>query len=125
MIGAIGIALSNFGNWIAKNPVVQWVLGILAFLIALVLWGERREGQGRKQERFRQKEVDLDRKAEADASAIEIIEAEKTDADEAIDAGERAVRAVPFDIAGMSDEEWRLTFGRDREAGDPGFRGKG
>lgn len=125
MIAAIGLALSNFGNWIAKNPVVQWVLGILAFLIALVLWGERREGQGRKQERVRQKEVDLERKEEADASANEIIETEKTDADEAIDAGERAMRVEPGPLERMSDEEWRLTLGRDREAGDPGFRGKG
>ena len=125
MIGAIGLGLSKFGSWVANNKAVQWVLGVLAFIVALILWGERREGQGRKQERVRQREVDLERKEEADASAIEIIETEKTNADEAIDAGERAVRAVPVDLASMSDEEWRLTFGRDREAGDPGFRSKG
>jgi hypothetical protein len=124
MIAAIGMAMSKLGNWIANNPVVQWILGILAFLIALILWGERREGQGRKQERVRQREVDVERKAEADQSAKEIIEQETSDADQAIDAGERAMRDVPNPIASMSDGEFRLTFGRDREAGDPGFRGK-
>jgi Flp pilus assembly protein TadB len=119
---AVWTGLKSFGSWVANNPVVQWVLGILAFLVALVLWGERRERQGRKQERVRQREVDVERKEEADISAREIIEEEQDDADEAIDAGERAVRAEPFDLAGMSDEEWRLTFGRDREAGDPGYR---
>jgi hypothetical protein len=124
MIAAIGMVFSKLGNWIANNPVVQWILGILAFLIALILWGERREGQGRKQERVRQREVDVERKAEADQSAKEIIEQETSDADQAIDAGERAMRDVPNPIASMSDTEFRLTFGRDREAGDPGFRGK-
>jgi hypothetical protein len=122
---AVWTGLKSFGSWVANNPVVQWVLGILAFLVALILWGERREKQGRKQERVRQREVDVERKEEADISAKEIIEEERTDADEAIDAGERAVRAEPFDLASMSDEEWRLTFGRDREAGDPGYRGEG
>ena len=122
---AVWTGLKSFGSWVANNPVVQWVLGIFAFLVALVLWGERRERQGRKQERVRQREVDVERKEEADISAREIIEEEQDDADEAIDAGERAVRAEPFDLAGMSDEEWRLTFGRDREAGDPGYRGEG
>lgn len=124
MIAAIGLALSKFGNWVANNPVVQWILGILAFLIALILWGERREGQGRKQERVRQREVDVERKAEADQSAKEIIEQETIDADEAMDAGERAMRDVPNPLASMSDTEFRLTIGRDREAGDPGYRGK-
>jgi Flp pilus assembly protein TadB len=117
---AVWAGLKSFGSWVANNPAVQWVLGILAFLVALILWGERREKQGRKRERVRQREVDVERKEEADISAKEIIEEERDDADEAIDAGERAVRAEPFDLASMSDEEWRLTFGRDREAGDPG-----
>jgi hypothetical protein len=73
----------------------------------------------------RQREVDVERKAEADQSAKEIIEQETSDADQAIDAGERAMRDMPNPIASMSDGEFRLTFGRDREAGDPGFRGKG
>jgi hypothetical protein len=122
---AVWTGLKSFGSWVANNPAVQWVLGILAFLVALVLWGERREKQGRKQERVRQREVDVERKEEADISAREIIAEERDDADEAIDAGERAVRAEPFDLGSMSDEEWRLTFGRDREAGDPGYRGEG
>jgi Flp pilus assembly protein TadB len=122
---AVWTGLKSFGSWVANNPAVQWVLGILAFLVALVLWGERREKQGRRQERVRQREVDVERKEEADISAREIIEEERTDADEAIDSGERAVRAEPFDLGSMSDEEWRLTFGRDREAGDPGYRGEG
>jgi hypothetical protein len=122
---AVWTGLKSFGSWVANNPAVQWVLGILAFLVALVLWGERREKQGRKQERVRQREVDVERKEEADISAREIIEEERTDADEAIDAGERAVRAEPFDLGSMSDEEWRLTFGRDRAPGDPGYRGEG
>jgi hypothetical protein len=122
---AIWTGLKSFGLWVANNPAVQWVLGILAFLVGLILWGERREKQGRKQERVRQREVDVERKEEADISAKEIIEEERDDADEAIDAGERAVRAEPFDLGSMSDEEWRLTFGRDREAGDPGYRGEG
>ncbi len=121
---AVWTGLKSFGNWVAKNPVVQWVLGVLAFLVALILWGERREGQGRKQERVRQREVDVERKAEADQSAKEIIEQETTDADQAMDAGERAMRDEPNPLASMSDTEWRLTFGRDREAGDPGYRGK-
>ena len=123
MIAAIGMALSKFGNWVANNKAVQWILGILAFIIALILWGERREGQGRKQERVRQREVDVERKEEADVSAREIIQQERTDADEAIDAGERAVRSEPSALASMSDEEWRLTFGRDRAPGDAGYRG--
>lgn len=125
MIAAIGMALSKFGNWVANNKVVQWILGALAFIVALILWGERREGQGRKQERVRQREVDLELKQEADASANEIIETEKTDADAAIDAGELAVRSEPSALERMSDEEWVLTFGYKRKAGDPGFRGKG
>jgi hypothetical protein len=122
---AIWAGLKSFGAWVANNPMVQWILGVLAFLVALILWGERREKQGRKQERVRQREVDVERKEEADASATEIIETEKTDADKAIDAGERAVRAEPFDLGSMSDAEWRLTFGRDREAGDAGFKDEG
>lgn len=125
MIAAIGLALSKFGSWVANNKAVQWILGILAFIVALLLWGERREGQGRKQERVRQREVDAERKEEADISAREIIEEERNDADQAIDAGERAVRSEPFDLASMSDEEWRLVFGRDRAPGDPGYNGKG
>lgn len=125
MIAAIGIALSKFGNWVANNKAVQWVLGVLGVIFMLILWGERREGQGRKQERVRQREVDVERKAEADQSAKEIIETERTDADEAIEAGERAARAEPNPVALMSDAEFRLTYGRDREAGDPGYRGEG
>lgn len=124
MIAAIGLGLSKLGSWIANNRVVQWILGVLLFIVALILWGERREGQGRKQERVRQREVDAERKEEADASAIEIIETEKTDADQAIDAGELAVRSEPSALERMSDEEWRLTFGRDRAPGDPGYKGK-
>jgi hypothetical protein len=122
---AVWTGLKSFGSWVASNPAVQWVLGILAFLVGLILWGERREKQGRKQERVRQREVDVERKEEADISARAIIAEERDDADEAIDAGERAVRAEPFDLGSMSDEEWRLTFGRHREAGDPGYRRKG
>jgi type VI protein secretion system component VasK len=122
---AIWAGLKSFGNWIANNPAVQWIIGAIVFILALLLWGERREGQGRRQERVRQKEVDLERKEEADASAEEIIEEEKTDADQAIDAGERAVRSEPGALERMSDEEWELTFGRKREAGDAGYRGEG
>lgn len=125
MIALIGTALSKFGSWVANNRAVQSGLGIGAFILGLILWGERREGQGRKQERVRQREVDVERKAEADQSAKEIIETERTDADEAIEAGERAARAEPNPVALMSDTEFRLTYGRDREAGDPGYRGKG
>lgn len=121
---AIWTGLKSFGSWVAANPAVQWILGVFAFLVALVLWGERREKQGRKQERVRQREVDVERKEEADVSAKEIIEEERTDADEAIDAGERAVRSEPGALERMSDEEWRLTFGRDRAPGDPGYRGE-
>lgn len=46
MIAAIGLALSKFGSWVANNRAVQRVLGVLLFIVALVLWGERREGQG-------------------------------------------------------------------------------
>ena len=122
---AVWTGLKSFGSWVASNPAVQWAIGALVFIVGLILWGERREKQGRKQERVRQREVDVERKEEADISAREIIEEERTDADEAIDAGERAVRAEPFDLASMSDEEWRLTFGRDRAPGDPGYRGEG
>jgi len=122
---AVWTALKSFGSWVANNPMVQWVLGVLAFLMALILWGERREKQGRRQERVRQREVDAERKEEADISARKIIAEERDDADEAIDAGGRAVRSEPFDLASMSDEEWRLTFGRDRAPGDPGYRRKG
>lgn len=121
---AIWTGLKSFGSWVAVNPAVQWVLGVFAFLVALVLWGERREKQGRKQERVRQREVDVERKEEADVSAKEIIEEERTDADEAIDAGERAVRSEPGALERMSDEEWILTFGYKRKAGDAGYRGE-
>ena len=122
---AIWTGLKSFGSWVAANPAVQWILGIFAFLVALVLWGERREKQGRKQERVRQREVDVERKEEADVSAKEIIEEERTDADQAIDAGERAVRSEPGALERMSDEEWRLTFGRNRAPGDAGYRSEG
>lgn len=122
---AIWTGLKSFGSWVAANPAVQWILGIFAFLVALVLWGERREKQGRKQERVRQREVDVERKEEADVSAKEIIEEERTDADQAIDAGERAVRSEPGALERMSDEEWILTFGYKRKAGDAGYRGEG
>lgn len=121
---AIWTGLKSFGSWVAANPAVQWILGVFAFLVALVLWGERREKQGRKQERVRQREVDVERKEEADVSAKEIIEEERTDADEAIDAGERAVRSEPGALERMSDEEWILTFGYKRKAGDAGYRGE-
>jgi hypothetical protein len=125
MIAAIGMALSKFGSWVANNRAVQWVLGILLFLFGLIMWGERREGQGRKQEKVKAKERDIALKERANESAEEIIEKEETDADQAIDAGERAVRSEPSVLASMSDEEWRLTFGRDRAPGDPGYRGEG
>ena len=122
---AIWTGLKSFGNWVAANPAVQWILGVFAFLAGLILWGERREKQGRRQERVRQREVDVERKEEADISAREIIEEERTDADEAIDAGERAVRSEPGALERMSDEEWELTFGRGRSPGDAGYRGEG
>lgn len=122
---AIWAGLKSFGSWIANNPAVQWAIGALVFIIGLLLWGERREKQGRKQERVRQKEVDLELKEEATASANEIIETEKNDADAAIDAGELAVRSEPGALERMSDAEWLLTFGRNRAPGDAGYRDKG
>ena len=122
---AIWAGLKSIGSWIANNPAVRWAIGALVFIIGLLLWGERREGQGRKQEKVKAKEVDLERKETADASAKKIIEEEKTDADQAIDAGERALRSEPGALERMSDEEWRLTFGRDRAPGDAGYRGEG
>lgn len=122
MIGAIGLAFSKFGSWVANNPAVQWVLGALGVLFALFLWGERREGQGRKQERVKQKERDLDLRERAGESAREIIAEEKRDADAALDAGRRASVAEPSPVERMSDAEFRLTFGYDRKAGDPGYR---
>jgi hypothetical protein len=121
---AIWAGLKSFGSWVAANPAVQWTLGVFAFLVALILWGERREKQGRRQERVRQREVDVERKEEADVSAKQIIEKERTDADEAIDAGDRAVRSEPGDLERMSDEEWELTFGRGRSPGDTRYRSK-
>lgn len=118
MMAGIGIALSKFGNWVANNPAVQWVLGALAFIVALLLWGERREGQGRKQEKVKARERDVALKERADESAREIIDEEKTDADDAIEAGNSAMRDVPPEPERMSDEEYRLTFGRDRPAGE-------
>ncbi len=125
MIAAIGLGLSKFGSWVANNKAVQWVLGVLLFIVALILWGERREGQGRKQEKVKAKERDVALKERADVSAKEIIEEERNDADQAIDAGERAVRSEPSALERMSDEEWWLTFGRDRAPGDAGYGGKG
>jgi hypothetical protein len=122
---ALWAGLKSFGSWVANNPAVQWAIGALVFIIGLLLWGERRERQGRRQERVRQREVDVERKEEADVSAKQIIEEEKTDADAAIDAGERAVRSEPGDLERMSDEEWELTFGRGRSPGDAGYRGEG
>lgn len=125
MIAAIGIAFSKFGSWVANNKAVQWVLGVLLLLFGLLMWGERREGQGRKQEKIKAKERDLVLKERADESAREIIQEEKTDADQAIDAGELAVRSEPNALERMSDEEWELTFGHGRAPGDPGYRGQG
>lgn len=125
MIAAIGLALSKFGNWVANNKAVQWSLGILLFLFGLVLWGERREGQGRKDQKLKHRERDLDLQEEASAVAEKIIEEEDIYADRAQEAGIRAGRAEPNGLERMSDGEWELTFGRPREAGDPGYRGKG
>ena len=125
MIAAIGLAFSKFGSWVANNKAVQWVLGVLVFIIGLILWGERREGQGRKQEKLKQKERDLDLRERADDGAKQIIEEEKTDADEAIEAGNLAVRAEPAEPDRMSDEEYWLTFGRSRPPGSSGERGEG
>jgi hypothetical protein len=125
MIAAIGLAFSKFGSWVANNPAVQWALGVLAVIVGLILWGERREGQGRKQEKIKTKERDLVLRERATEAAQEIIGQEETNADEAIDAGELAVRSEPNALERMSDEEWRLTFGRDRAPGDPGYRRKG
>lgn len=124
MIAAIGMALSKFGSWVANNKAVQWVLGVLLFIVALILWGERREGQGRKQEKLKQKERDIALKERADAGAKRIIEEEETDADQAIEAGRSAMRAEPVEPDRMSDEEYRLTFGRDRPPGEAGSRRK-
>jgi len=125
MIAAIGLAFSRFGSWVANNPAVQWALGALTVIVGLILWGERREGQGRKREKIQTKERDLALKERATKSAREITEKEETNADEAIDAGNLAVRSEPSALERMSNEEWRLTFGRDRAPGDPGHRDKG
>jgi hypothetical protein len=122
---AIWAGLKSFWTMVLNSRVAQIILGAIVFILGLLFWGERREGQGRKQERVRQREVDVERKEEADISAREIIAEERDDADEAIDAGERAVRSEPGALERMSDEEWRLTFGRDRAPGDPGYRRKG
>lgn len=125
MIAAIGLAFSKFGSWVANNPAVQWALGALTVIVGLILWGERREEQGRKREKIQTKERNLALKERATKSAREITEKEKTNADEAIDAGDLAVRSEPSALERMSNEEWRLTFGRDRAPGDPGHRDKG
>lgn len=125
MITAIALAFSKFGSWVAANPAVQWILGALAALVGLILWGERRERQGRNREKFKAKERDLVLREKADVSAKQIIEEERTDADEAIDAGERAVRSDPGALERMSDDEWEFTFGRKRAPGDPGYKGQG
>lgn len=122
MISAFGIALSKFGSWVANNTAVQWVLGALGVIVALILWGERREGQGRKQEKVKQRERDVRLQEEATETHQEIIEQETEDADAAQEAGARAGRAEPNDLERMSDAEWELSFGRPREAGDPGYR---
>lgn len=122
---AIWAGFKSFGSWVANNPAVQWALGALLFIVGLILWGERREGQGRKQEKIKAKERDIVLRERATEVAEEIIEEEKTDADEAIDAGELAVRSEPTAFERMSDEEWELTFGRPRAFGEPGYRGKG
>jgi len=125
MIAAIGLAFSKFGSWVANNPAVQWALGALTVIVGLILWGERREEQGRKREKIQTKERNLALKERATKSAREITEKEETNADEAIDAGDLAVRSEPSALERMSNEEWRLTFGRDRAPGDPGHRDKG
>jgi hypothetical protein len=122
MIAAVGIWLSKFGSWVANNRAVQWVLGALGVIVMLLLWGERREKQGRTQEKLKQKERDLDLREEATETANQIIEQEKTDADAAQEAGALAGSAEPNELERMSDAEWELTFGRERAAGDPGFR---
>ena len=122
MIAAISLALSKFGTWVANNPAVQWALGALGVIIALILWGERREGQGRKQEKVKQRERDVRLQEEATETHEEIIEQETEDADAAQEAGARAGRAEPNELERMSDAEWELTIGRPREAGDPGYR---
>jgi hypothetical protein len=122
MIAAIGLALSKFGAWVANNPAVQWALGALGVIIALILWGERREGQGRSQEKVKQRERDVRLQEEATETHQEIIEQETEDADAAQEAGVLAGRAEPTDLERMSDAEWELSFGYPRKAGDPGYR---
>ena len=105
------MALSKFGNWVANNKAVQWILGILAFIIALILWGERREGQGRRQEKVKVKEETLRQKERA----IEYIETvEKEAADAAEQAIERRDTASPLDPERMPDDQRARIFGRNR-----------
>lgn len=122
MIGAVAAFFEGVFRWIANNSAVQWALGALAFIVALILWGERREGQGRKQEQVKQRERDVRLQEKATETHQEIIEQETEDADAAQEAGHRAGRAEPNGLERMSDAEWELTFGRPREAGDPGYR---
>lgn len=114
MIAFIGTALSKFGSWVANNWAVQWVLGVLALIIGLLLWGERREGQGRKQEKLKQKERDLVLREEAEQHVEEIIEEERENADQALEAGRAAMRDEPLPSDSMSDEEFFYTYGYRR-----------
>ena len=111
MIAAIGLALSKFGSWVANNKAVQWVLGVLLFIVALILWGERREGQGRKQEKIKARERDVALKEEA-AEYIEIVKEEgDEDAEQAIESRDAA---GPLDPERMPDAQRDRIFGRNR-----------
>lgn len=114
MIAAIGMALSKFGSWVANTTAGRWFIAAVIFIFCWIVYGERREGQGRKQEKLKAKERDIALKERADEGAKRIIEEEETDADEAIEAGRSAMRVEPPEPVRMSDEEYRLTFGRDR-----------
>lgn len=125
MIAAIGTAFSKFGSWVINTKAGRWFIAAVIFIFCWIAYGERRENQGKKKQELKQKERDLDLRERADDGAKQIIEEEKTDADEAIEAGDLAVRDEPAEPDRMSDEEYWLTFGRSRPPGSSGERGEG
>lgn len=118
MIGAVAAFFEGLFRWIANNRAVQWILGAIVFVFALILWGERREKQGVDKQKLKQERRENEIRQKAEAHVREVVKEERKMADDAQSTGGSG--RVP-DSRSMSDEEFYLYFGyhrTPREVGD-------
>lgn len=100
--------------WSGLKQIPKWVWWALLALAGL--WALRADARrdGRKQEEAEQEVRDLVLREQAEKQVNEIIEEERTNADETLEAGRSAMRAEPHPSDSMSDDEFFYTYGYRR-----------